>query len=102
MVFADMISKEMHVGYTGTEHILAGIIREGTGVGAAILKESRIYESRIMDLMREMGIEVVEFTDEEVMANAEKCREMTWPKIEKEYGKEVMDGLKADIEALQK
>jgi len=27
---------------------------------------------------------------------------MTWPKIEKEYGKEVMDGLKADIEALQK
>ncbi len=50
---ADMISREMHAGYTGTEHILAGIIREGTGVGAAILKESRIYESRIIELMRE-------------------------------------------------
>jgi len=59
-------------------------------------------EHAYMDKMRDKGIEVVEFTDEEVQANAEKCREMTWPKIEKEYGKEVMDGLKADIEALQK
>ncbi len=50
---ADKISREMRSGYTGTEHILAGIIREGTGVGAAILKESRIYENRIIELMRE-------------------------------------------------
>ena len=51
---ADMVSKEMRSAYIGTEHILVGIMREGTGVGAAILKESRIYESRIMDLMREI------------------------------------------------
>ena len=51
---ADMVSKEMRSAYVGTEHILVGIMREGTGVGAAILKESRIYESRIMDLMREI------------------------------------------------
>ena len=51
---ADQVSKEMRSAYIGTEHILVGIIREGTGVGAAILKESRIYESRIMELMREI------------------------------------------------
>ena len=51
---ADLVSKEMRSAYIGTEHILVGIIREGTGVGAAILKESRIYESRIMELMREI------------------------------------------------
>ena len=53
-------------------------------------------------LQTTIKVQVNHFTDEEVQANAEKCREMTWPKIEKEYGKEVMDGLKADIEALQK
>ena len=27
---AEKISRELHAGYIGTEHILAGLIREGT------------------------------------------------------------------------
>jgi len=34
---AARISKKMNYSYVGTEHILAGLIKEGTGVAAAIL-----------------------------------------------------------------
>ena len=50
---AEQIKSQMHSSFVGTEHILAGILREGTGVGAAILKECGIYENRILELMRE-------------------------------------------------
>ncbi|MCR5251726.1 MAG: ATP-dependent Clp protease ATP-binding subunit [Lachnospiraceae bacterium] len=50
---AQRASREMHSGYTGTEHILLGLIREGTGVAAAILRENHVYESRLTELMRD-------------------------------------------------
>ena len=34
---AARISKKMNYSYVGTEHILAGLIKEGTGVAAEIL-----------------------------------------------------------------
>ena len=53
LTLAAQFSREMHSGYIGTEHILIGLIREGTGVAAAILRESQIYENRLIELMRE-------------------------------------------------
>ncbi len=50
---AKLCSREMHAGYIGTEHILVGLLREGTGVAAQILKNSNIYESHILELMEE-------------------------------------------------
>ena len=67
---------------------------------ARSFEEADKNEHDYMDKMREKGIEVTEFTDEEVKANAEKCREISWPKLAKEYGQEVMDGLQKDIDAL--
>ena len=34
---AARISKKMNYSYVGTEHILAGLIKEGTGVAAEVL-----------------------------------------------------------------
>ncbi len=51
--FAEKISREFHAGYIGTEHILAGLLREGTGVAAVLLRENQIFENRLQELMRE-------------------------------------------------
>ncbi len=51
--YARDIAGEMNSRCVGTEHILAGLLREGTGVAASILKENRVYESRILELMRD-------------------------------------------------
>lgn len=50
------------------------------------------------DLMEEEGIEVVEFTDEEIASLAQHVRETTWPKLEESIGKEIMQDLKEFID----
>ncbi|MBR3307463.1 MAG: ATP-dependent Clp protease ATP-binding subunit [Lachnospiraceae bacterium] len=54
LALAERFSSEMHSGYVGTEHILVGLIREGTGVAASVLFDNQIYESRIVELMRDV------------------------------------------------
>ncbi|MBR1470814.1 MAG: ATP-dependent Clp protease ATP-binding subunit [Lachnospiraceae bacterium] len=51
--YAQKVSRELQAGYIGTEHILVGLIREGTGVAAAVLRENKIYENRLLELMRD-------------------------------------------------
>lgn len=48
---ANQIAREYDREYVGTEHVLLAIAREGTGVGAAVLKENEISNS---DLRREV------------------------------------------------
>ena len=69
---------------------------------AKSFEEADANEHEYMKKMEEKGIQVTEFTDEEVKANAEKCREISWPKLAKEYGQEVMDGLQGDLDKLGK
>lgn len=45
------ISGELRVDYVATEHILLGILREGEGVGAEVLKESGITEEKLLALL---------------------------------------------------
>ncbi|GMU22254.1 MAG: hypothetical protein AMXMBFR13_23420 [Phycisphaerae bacterium] len=42
-------AREYEQGFVGTEHLLLGIIREGTGVGAAILLEHGATEEKIKE-----------------------------------------------------
>lgn len=53
---------ELHHHYIGTEHILLGVIREGDGVGATILKEHsadlRPVRAAVLDLLQEAGSSV--------------------------------------------
>ena len=39
---AARLSRSMHHNYIGTEHILAGLLKEGTGVAAEVLSCSLI------------------------------------------------------------
>ena len=44
---ANAIAREYDQEYVGTEHVLLGIAREGTGVGARILKNRNISETKL-------------------------------------------------------
>lgn len=48
------------------------------------------------ELMEKEGIEVYDFTDEEIKAYADKVRKEVWPKIEGEYG-EIFSEVKAEL-----
>ena len=50
--YAKKIANENGSGYIETEHILLGLIREGTGVAASVLRENQIYEARLMELLK--------------------------------------------------
>lgn len=56
-------------------------------------------DDKYRDLLRDEGIEVIMFSDDELKAIAEDIRDNAWPKVEDFFGKEFMDGLRADIAA---
>ena len=43
-----------HMEKVGTEHLLLGLIKEGTGVAAAVLAEHDVTEERVMELMERL------------------------------------------------
>lgn len=51
LALAKEVAAESQVNYIATEHILIGILREGEGAGAEILKDSGITEERVMALL---------------------------------------------------
>ena len=44
-------AQELEHGYVGTEHLLLGLIKEGTGVAAAILERFDVQEKRVLELI---------------------------------------------------
>lgn len=63
-----------------------------------IAKENEeVYKKKLKD---DYGVEVVEFTPEQVDAYADFIREKTWPKLEELLTKELMDGMRAEVEKL--
>lgn len=50
-------------------------------------------EQEYVDLLKEAGAVVIEFTDEEYQAMADKVRAEVWPQIKEEYGAELFDQL---------
>lgn len=46
---ANSIAHEYDREYVGTEHVLLAILREGTGVGAAVLKKHGVTEGKLRD-----------------------------------------------------
>lgn len=44
---ANIVAREYEQEYVGTEHILLGIAKEGTGIGARVLRERGASEERI-------------------------------------------------------
>lgn len=46
---ANTIAREYDQEYVGTEHVLLAILREGTGVGASIMKKHGITEGKLRE-----------------------------------------------------
>ena len=51
---AQRCAKQLQQGYVGTEHILVGLIKEGTGVAATVLNENGVTLSQVLDMIREL------------------------------------------------
>ena len=44
-------ARDIHNNYIGTEHLLLGLMRQGSGVAARVLEENEVTEKRVLELM---------------------------------------------------
>ncbi len=51
---AEKTAVRIHSGYVGTEHILAGLLKEGTGVAARVLAENGVEEEQLLTMIKEL------------------------------------------------
>lgn len=51
---AKRLSKSMHYNYVGTEHILAGLLKEGTGVAAEVLSANNVELDKLLQMIEEL------------------------------------------------
>lgn len=51
---ANRASRKMQHSYVGTEHILLGLLREGTGVAASVLENAEVDEETLVQLIEEL------------------------------------------------
>lgn len=51
---AEKTAAVMKAGYVGTEHILAGLLKEGSGVAARVLVENGVKEERVLEMIQEL------------------------------------------------
>ena len=47
-------ARELRQSYVGSEHILLGLLREGTGVAARVLMNNKLDEDQLVDLIRDL------------------------------------------------
>lgn len=48
------VAETLDHGYVGTEHLLIGLLKEGTGVAAKVLEDNGVEEDRVIDLVRQL------------------------------------------------
>ena len=51
---AKRIAKNLSCNYIGSEHILAGLLKENTGVAAIVLKENNVEFDKLINLITEL------------------------------------------------
>ena len=51
---ANRLSKKMEYNYVGTEHILAGLLKEGTGVAAEVLEANKVEYNKLIEMIKEL------------------------------------------------
>ena len=54
LTLAEKTAAGLRQGYVGTEHILAGLLKEGTGVAAKVLVENGVEEKQLLEMIREL------------------------------------------------
>ena len=48
------MAESLNHGYVGTEHLLIGLLHEGTGVAARVLEENGVEESKVVELVSQL------------------------------------------------
>jgi ATP-dependent Clp protease ATP-binding subunit ClpC len=51
---AGRMSRNLRHSYIGTEHILVGLLKEGTGVASQVLKENGVEAENVLELIRDL------------------------------------------------
>ena len=51
---ASRLSKSMKYNYVGTEHVLAGLLKEGTGVASEVLKANNVELDKLLKMIEEL------------------------------------------------
>nr|WP_242838666.1 ATP-dependent Clp protease ATP-binding subunit [Lachnobacterium bovis] len=51
--YARQISKNLHHNYVGTEHVLAGLLKESSGVAAQVLKLNNVELMKVVNMIEE-------------------------------------------------
>lgn len=92
---AGKISKQMQHSYIGTEHLLLGLLKEGTGVAARVLMDNKVDADQLLDLIESLiapsGLTMVAEADgytpraEQILESAEREAERF---LSKEIGTE--------------
>ena len=64
--YAHRAAEELHNSYIGTEHLLLGLVRQGSGVAGQVLIENEATEKRVLALMDKMlaSVERVKLAEE--------------------------------------
>lgn len=95
--------------YVISEKSLAKLTPEDAEIVIAVFQEQSlksfdtaqenedVFKQKLAD---DYGVEVVEFTQEEIDAYAAFVREKSWPKLEELLTKELMDGMRAEVDKL--
>ena len=47
-------ARSMHHNYIGTEHLLLGLLKEGSGVAACVLMDAGVEEARLVELIEDL------------------------------------------------
>ncbi len=61
-------------------------------------ENEEVYKKKLAD---DYGVDVVEFTPEQIDAYANFVRDNSWPKLEDLLGKELIDGMRAEVEKVE-
>ncbi|MBK5246224.1 MAG: TRAP transporter substrate-binding protein DctP [Peptostreptococcaceae bacterium] len=95
--------------YVVSEKTLAKLTPEDAATVVAVFQEQSVKSFTLAQeneqvykekLAADYGVDVVEFTPEQVDAYATFVRETSWPKLEALLGKELMDGMRAEVAKL--
>ncbi|MDO4345196.1 MAG: ATP-dependent Clp protease ATP-binding subunit [Eubacteriales bacterium] len=54
LYFAQEEAKKCGQSYVGTEHLLLGLLREGEGMAAAVLRDHQVAEEKVTELIKEL------------------------------------------------
>ncbi len=54
MKLAEKAARAMQHNYIGTEHMLLGLLKEGTGVAAKVLIDNKVYKEQVTDLIQSL------------------------------------------------